>query len=346
MTNNILKLPTILDVMEELAKYEVNESISRKGINFLNTEPNTYCVITKEEGKNIPILFPNSASPFLFFRGQNKFYDKCLPTIYRTPEGLTANDFFIISKIKTMEFINVIKEHPVLIDFSKNFYVDFIALAQHYAFPTEYLDITNDKWVAAFFACTKIENGEYFPIGNDFEDGVGVLYISLPKEQQINYNIFNKLTVIGYQYFSHPSKQSSFYYKLNKGENFNDCKLFRKIRFRHDITASTVVFNMAYQKRKFIIDDNLTSIANTILDTSYQVSFKSIIDAKYYFSINISVNSIINILNKNNIPWHNSLKTNVEYDPLTMKYEWDEWNSYGRDDLIRKINPIMPIANI
>ena len=348
MNSEILNLPTILDVMEELAKEEVNESLGRIGINFLKTEPNTYTMITKETGKNIPILFPNSANPFLFFRGQNQFYENCVPTIYRVPNGMTDDDFFIISRIKTMEFIRIIKNHPVLKDFNNNFYVDFLALAQHYAFPTEYLDVTNDKWVAAFFACTRVENGQYYPVDCDFRDGVGVLYISLPKEQQIGLNndIFDKLTTIGFQYFKHPSNQSSFYYKLNKDESFNDSKYFRMIRFRHDITASNVIFNMAYNKHRFIPDDHLTEIANKVLDKSYQFSIQSIVEAKEYFNINESLEEIQIILRKHNILWHNSPKTNIEYDLFIMNKDWDEWNKYGRTDLMRKINPILPIISL
>jgi hypothetical protein len=29
-----------------------------------------------------------------------------------------------------------------------------------------------------------------------------------------------------------------------------------------------------------------------------------------------------------------------------MNKEWDEWNKYGRTDLMRKINPILPVISL
>ena len=49
-----------------------------------------------------------------------------------------------------------------------------MALAQHYGICTELLDFTVDKFVAAFFACTKYNNDGTYSV-ND-EDGDGCFY--------------------------------------------------------------------------------------------------------------------------------------------------------------------------
>ena len=53
-------------------------------------------------------------------------------------------------------------------------------MAQHYGFDTNYIDISNSKWVAAFFACTGYDTktDTYFPAGEDYYEGYGVMYVT------------------------------------------------------------------------------------------------------------------------------------------------------------------------
>lgn len=61
-------------------------------------------------------------------------------------------------------------QHPI------NLSCDALALAQHYGSPTELLDLTVDKWVAAFFACTKYDSKTDTYRPTDERDGNGVFY--------------------------------------------------------------------------------------------------------------------------------------------------------------------------
>ena len=60
MNDDIDKLPTILEVLEELSRQEINESVGKVGRDFMRMDVGTYSVVSREEGKNIPMLFPNS----------------------------------------------------------------------------------------------------------------------------------------------------------------------------------------------------------------------------------------------------------------------------------------------
>lgn len=349
MDENVSSLPTIVDVVESLSKMEVDESIRNVGPSVFRMDVDTYNVVTREEGKNIPMLFPNSTSSATFYRGQNKFWNKCVPTLYRN-NNASSYDHKLINQIKMAEFFSVVLSHPVVMDFTSNFYLDLTAIAQHYGFSTDYLDITNNKWVAAFFACTQYVNGQYIPVDKDFGDGVGVMYASFPpmlfRLAPPSRDFFNRLNVIGFQYFQRPSKQNSFFYKLGDGENFNDVKWFYKIKFRHDINASKIIFNMSYKQQRFYPDDTTSVIANAILSESYEISWKSVDFAKKHWGINMSDDEIEKVLLRNNIPWHKRNETNIMYDSEQIKNDWDEWNRFGRNDLIRRINPIIPVASL
>lgn len=338
MDENVPSLPTIVDVVESLSKMEVDESIRNVGCSFFRMDVDTYNVVTREEGKNIPMLFPNSTSPMTFYRGQNKFWDNCAPSLYRI-NNASFEEHKLINQIKMAEFFSIILSHPVVMEFSCFYYFDLIAIAQHYGFLTDYLDITNNKWVAAFFACTQNVNGQYFPVDKDFGDGVGVMYVSIPIALAFtNKELRNRFNVIGFQYFQRPSKQNAFFYKLEKGENFNDVNWFYKIKFRHDINASKIVYDMSYKQQRFLPDDPTSVIANTILNESYEISWKSVDFAKKHWGINMSDDEIEKVLSRNNIPWHKRNATNIMYDSEQIRKDLDEWIRFGRNDLLRRIN--------
>ena len=106
----------------------------------------------------------------LIFRGQNKDYD-FIPSFQRTNSSLEK----CISWVKKEEFKNFFTKTPFfqrlpkeigIMD--KEFEFDLEALAQHYEFRTDYLDITKSFNIALFFAYTDYKNGQYIPI--DCED--------------------------------------------------------------------------------------------------------------------------------------------------------------------------------
>lgn len=110
------------------------------------------------------LFLPKGIINGLYYRGQAKFFDKCYPSLYRNK---TAREIFI-ERVKLCEFSLLLQKHPSSRLFAEGYsaplndgsmeshemYIDEEALAQHYGILTEYPDLTADKWVAAFFACT------------------------------------------------------------------------------------------------------------------------------------------------------------------------------------------------
>jgi len=84
------------------------------------------------------------------YRGQVQDFPSCVSRIYRGQS--TIYDLFE-ARLKQKEFELVIEDHPAVHDLIKRgIHVSFAGLAQHYGFRTEFLDVTSDPMVAAFFA--------------------------------------------------------------------------------------------------------------------------------------------------------------------------------------------------
>lgn len=112
------------------------------------------------------------------FRGQNKPYP-LIPSFQRLDEVHRC-----IAYIKREEFKAFFKLTPYFQILSKMsilgtyFEFDLDAIAQHYGFATNYLDITTNEQVARFFAYTYYKNGKYYPIA-DFKGYKPTLYTTL-----------------------------------------------------------------------------------------------------------------------------------------------------------------------
>lgn len=267
MTEQEIKsLPTILDVVERLSANENKVLLGECG--RIPSSPyydeGRFNYVADENNPNIVHLMPTSQSPITFMRGQSRYYEPCLPTLYRNSptDAIIAKNMDLIKK-----FGALLLTHPIFREVISNVSAGIITMAQHYGFDTNYIDITNSKWVAAFFACTGYDRktDTYFPVGADYYDGYGVMYVTKETENP-NFDLFKKQEVIGYKYFARPTMQSSFGIPMEKGENFNDSPFFDKIFFRHDLDASKIVFDMAYKQSRYIPVDELSVLAKRIRD--------------------------------------------------------------------------------
>lgn len=223
-----------------------------------------------------------------------------------------------------------------------------IPLPQHYGLKTEFLDITNSKWVAAFFACTKYNyvSDTYTPVGRDYEEGYGVMYITkdwvlkeLPEE------FFEKYDVIGYQYFERPTKQSSFGIKMQKDEDFNKSPYFDKIFFRHDLEASTMVFDMSYRQNRFIPHDPLSKLARKIIK-SKEITRQAHFQCWSNFYSDKEPGFLDKACESKDWKFKEDNKPIAEFAPETLAADWNAWNSFGRNDLNSRILPIRMIATV
>ncbi len=353
MLMEIDKLPTILDVVEMISELENKQILL--DVSSVPSSPyfdeGRFNFVSDRNNRMVVHLMPTSQSPFTFYRGQSHYYEPCIPSLYRVETGcdkLTAEDI-AVRRIKICEFVRLLNAHSVYAEVSQNILLHPVALAQHYGLATEYLDITNSKWVAAFFASTGYdwETDEYYPVGRDYGDGYGVMYISkdLHKVASLD-SFFERNDVIGYQYFERPSKQSSFGYRMEKGEDFNSNRFFDKIFFRHDLEASSIVFEMSYRQERFIPRDTLSKLARIIL-TSQEATLGALeLCMRTFYSEMQDYDSLIKACDKKGVKIKKDNVPITQYPLDEIEAEWKSWNEYGRAEINSRILPIRPIISI
>jgi FRG domain. len=205
-------------------------------------------------------LCPVCLIPFQYYRGQ--IHRPCKPSLYR--DNMTPAKQFL-ERLKYEEFRLLIDKHPITDKFVNGFTCQFPdgekplhfniyhqALAQHYGIATSLIDVTSDKWIAAFFACTKCENNIYSPIGDTNEKGIFYIY----KDIQCTSNLEPAIRPVGIQPFSRPGEQQGYVVPLLPGVDFeNSCQ--EAIEFEHDPRISELIFNFTNRSRKLFPYDVL-----------------------------------------------------------------------------------------
>lgn len=342
-------LPTILDVVEQISKME-NDMLLRNGVTIFPgdafQDEGRYAFVSETWNRNVARLMPVSPTPYTYYRGQSRFYDQCQPSLFRrNAQGKMPSEVDIAyNRIKICEFELLVATHPVFCELSHNISVNPVALAQHYGLTTEYLDITNSKWVAAFFASTKYDYDidTYHPVGRDYGDGYGVMYISKPYENgDAKDEFFAKNIVIGYQYFERPTKQSSFGYKMQSGENYNDSPYFERVFFRHDLVASQIVFDMSYKQRRFIPKDSLSRLARQIAESN-EVTRRAVERCSQMCYWDKNMKYLEEVCKEKGIVIREDNRPVAQFSREELESDWKAWNEYGRTDLQMRILP--PIA--
>lgn len=149
----------------------------------------------------------------MYYRGECRQFPKTYPNIYRK-----SKEDQVIWGVKRCDFELFLLEVPEIKDRIKyNGKVDLLALAQHYGFPTNMLDITNDIVIAAYFA-THDRNpvtGRMEPV----REGIGRLFwmpALLTDDGRPNIRIF------GDQSFRRPLSQCGYGLEMAEGEDLQE----------------------------------------------------------------------------------------------------------------------------
>lgn len=229
---------------------EIFENID-KVIDYLNNQGWTlsktyignapYQVI--DYGDNKLVYYPEPLGTPLF-RGQSEFHEPCISSFFRYQPDIVTQ---FIQRLKIEEFRIVTSKHPVIEDDIKNgIFYDHVALAQHYEFKTEMLDITNNLPVAAFFAVTRQESGKYIPI--EKSDKPGVLYFVTPVLQFLPLQDENQpeMYPVGWHVFKRPGEQRAFGVNLTNSKDFNSMSGVFAFRFWHDKKISEQIYYMLH----------------------------------------------------------------------------------------------------
>ena len=339
----IAQLPTILDVVEYISALENVEmrKLLALDADFLNMhEMGRYMPVADQPRSNVTRFYPCSQTPFLYMRGQNSFHSPSYPSLFRK-KGKESDDYQLISRLRACEFILSFITHPVVREVERNCRIERMAIAQHYEIPTEYMDITNSKWVAAFFAASYKEGDRYLPTKTGFGKGIGVFYISNPKLQNTP-SVTQNITPLGFQYFERPTRQSSFVYKMNKGDDFDESKQFVRIVFRHDTEASKVVFAMSYRQQRFYPDDEWVGIANWIRRDDYPLSMGAL-ELSRQFGVTQTVDEVREVLRRKGLALTDQLAPLAQLTSAQVELGIRRWEEYERSQVTRKISNPLPI---
>lgn len=345
-------LPTILDVVEQISKME-NDMLLRNGVTVFPgdafQDEGRYAFVSETWNRNVVRLMPVSPTPYTYFRGQSRFYEQCKPSLFRmNAKGeLPSEKDIAYNRIKICEFEMLLATHPVFCELSHNISVNPVALAQHYGMTTEYLDITNSKWVAAFFASTRYDydTDTYHPVGRDYGEGYGVMYISKPYEYgDVDGEFFQKNVVIGFQYFERPTRQSSFGYKMQAEEDLNESPYFEKVFFRHDLEASRIVFYMSYKQKRFIPKDSLSRLARQIAESN-QVTRRALERCLQMCYRDKDMAYLEDVCAAKGLDIRDDNKPMAEFSQEELELDWKAWNEFGRADLESRILPIRYVSD-
>lgn len=208
----------------------------------IDNAPRNSFVVNQLSTHNKFVFKPSLMNNKFLYRGQAKFYPKCLPSMFRVRE----KDYFVDDIIQINELECLLKTHPLVQLFEQGFElfhdqfrfkINYEGIAQHYYNNTTCLDLTSDMEVAKFFAVT------VFSMQKDcyekYEgDGLGVLYYYDLKADSFQGKVDN----IGKQPFMRSGNQSGFLVNMNKGDDFNNYSGVRYVFFRHDPAITNRIF--------------------------------------------------------------------------------------------------------
>lgn len=205
------------------------------------------------------------------YRGQTAHHSPLRPALTRhlhssTIRGLwsipTSDQAKLVLRFAQASwFAQELAHHPVATHAKEQrVTLDPIALAQHYGIPTEYLDLTDDFDVSAFFATCRPNGDRWEPV----EDGVGIIYrIDL---RAIGPDAFERFSPLGPQQLPRPTEQSAWITELPLNHSAAGLPSSRVLMFEHNKVVSEHFFNMFKGGEALFPQDPLASVASEILE--------------------------------------------------------------------------------
>lgn len=245
---------------------------------FPTSLPSGY--LLKKDDANCIILAGYEYNLFLY-RGENRNNPDFSPTIKRLKEKSILH---CIEWIKAEEFKRFFKDSVYYERLRKTnimgYYLepDLDAIAQHYGFKTTYLDVTQSRLVAQFFAMTDYdkETESFFPIEN-FEDYEPTIYQArITDLYKINPKAFK---IVGIQPFCRPLLQ--FAYAIDTNNFDMDLKpYFEKIVLKPDPEGSRFIYNFFNGGKVLFPDENIIESVSKIRNYTIDVKQNIISNGK------------------------------------------------------------------
>ena len=251
------------------------------------------------------ILFPYGdriitfCSKRQFFRGENQDFPCSIPSLRRKTMGMSKKREELMRTVANMriwQFTKLLWNNINVAPYweAKLSDVNYKALAQHYGFDTNLLDLTNDFRIALFFATCKYvpeqdcfrplteqeinENHKYGIIYHapnwvlDFisPGGSSEWYFQHMNDEDRWYGLDNgdldgMAFQIGYQPLMRCHHQSGYVYPLRYGVSLNEDRRFERMRFKQSVELSQWVFKMMDGGKKVFPQEGITEIRDILI---------------------------------------------------------------------------------
>lgn len=258
--NHVFTIPEIKSLVKEstrkrLPPYQqsdINQQI------FIEKELGFEAVLTGNGDEKV--LLPEDGAVVYLFRGQNREFISCDPSLYREP--LSTDSEIFTWRMRLVLFRNMLNTYPIVDKFFKrhNFRVDYEGLAQHYGLRTSVLDLTSNIDIALFFAtCWYDKNEDCYKPFTDGKEHEGILYIFCPllanESSWLYIDDFMKenITPIGLQPFLRPARQKGYALHIPKGHSTKSWAY----RFKFSNEDSLEYYNLFNKGQELWISDIL-----------------------------------------------------------------------------------------
>ena len=175
---------------------------------------------------------------------------------------------------------------------------------------------------------------------------MGMEFFTGPRRICLLVNIndfFDKNKVFGYHYFDRPTRQSSFGFHMQPSEDFNQSPYFDKFFFRHDDTASEVVFNMSYRQRRFIPKDSLSVLTRGIVDSLF-IPRRAVEMCRAFFFPDKPISYLEDVCLKKGITIREDNKLSASFDQEELQSAILRWESFEKEDLRIRCLPVQPVS--
>ncbi len=235
------------------------EALDGKDGGLLHSQ--NYQLLQLEDGKYGYFLCGFNST---FYRGEDRLYDTCVPSLYRR-KGVER----IIARLRAIDFILYLKERPdIQMEVQTGRHIDFLALAQHYGFATNMVDITEDLMTAAYFATHAYD--EFYKDYAVVPEGIGQIRFTVEFAEPVG-----RLRMIGLQPLARPGLQSGYGIVLDENEDF--ARMSGTVKFKQDIDMNQRFHQLFLQgKELYFPNEPEMNFVTNIIKESNAVTSKAV----------------------------------------------------------------------
>ncbi len=267
------------------------------------------------------ILIGRQNNPYVF-RGQNKNYEKFIPTAQRNEQkNIITNCKCWVQKQEFLEFFRTTPYYKRCRTFQVydcHYEFDLEAVAQHYGFISNYIDITKDMYIAMFFAYTQYnpEDDKYYPI-TDFKDYSPTLYTSNIIDI---YKTFDEsFKIVGFQSVLRPRLQHAM---ALDASNLDLMSKFEEIPLPKSATIAQEIYNQFRAGATIFPNDYIAFVSKTIRE-SKELNQNYV--SQYCLDKGLNYDEVKNQLQQSSYQLTGINYRSTPYDEYMMNRDLDDW---------------------